>query len=73
MAKKTYKKLEDLPMTVQSLVRGFRPENDGSWIFEPVPALENESLLDVIKQGAQGEKTVRLYLAKVEGHFLPVT
>jgi len=40
----------DLPEWVTSCVRIFWPTDAETWVFQPVPALDNRSLLDVMNQ-----------------------
>ncbi len=71
MSTKQYQKFTDFPDWATSRIYKFRPDDAETWIFNPVPALGNQSILDVINQGEAGKVKVRLYLNNLMGKFFP--
>lgn len=71
MVAPTYKTFSDLPEWATSCIRKFRPDDAETWIFHPVPALQNRSFIEVINQGDEGINRVRRYLNDVLGRFFP--
>ena len=71
MSTTKYKTFGELPEWATSRIRKFRPTDAETWIFEPVPALDHQSFIDVINQGEDGVDRVRKYLVALFGKFFP--
>jgi len=71
MTTTTYRTFEDLPEWATTRVLRFRPNDAETWIFDPVPALDNQSFIDVMNQGEDGVNRVRRYLNDLMGKFFP--
>jgi uncharacterized protein (DUF2384 family) len=67
----TYRSFDDLPEWATSRIRVFRPNDAETWIFERVPALDDQSFIDVMNQGEVGKTQVRMYLNNLMGKFFP--
>lgn len=71
MTTTTYQTFDDLPEWATTRIRRFRPKDAETWIFEPVPALDNQSFIDVMNEGEDGVNRVRRYLNDLMGKFFP--
>jgi hypothetical protein len=69
MAATTYQTFDDLPKWAASRIRRFRPDDAEEWIFKRVPALDNQSFIEVMNQGEKGAFQARQYLNNVIGKF----
>ena len=69
VADKFYADFQDLPEWVTTIVRQIRAEDAESWVFRPVPALDNRSVMDWMNAGDDGQNRVRQYLCDVAGRF----
>ena len=70
MTDRPYHSFGDLPAWVTTVVRQMRPKDAEAWVFRPVPALDNRSLLDWMNAGEDGLDRVRTYLEDVTSRFL---
>jgi uncharacterized protein (DUF2384 family) len=66
-----FEKFEDLPSWVTERVRRFRPKDAETWVFDPVPALENRSVMELMNRDETGRNQVRRYLNDLMGKFFP--
>jgi len=71
MATTTYRAFHDLPEWAKSRILRFRPNDAETWIYDPVPALDNQSFIAVMNQGEDGENKLRRYLNDLMGKFFP--
>lgn len=69
MTTRTYQTFDDLPEWARSCILKFRPADAQTWIFEPVPALENQSVIAVMNEGEEGVDKLRRYLNDLMGKF----
>ena len=69
MADKRFHTFDDLPEWAKSRVKRFRPNDASNWIFEPVPALGNQSFIEVMNQGDEGLDRIKRYLNDLMGKF----
>ncbi len=69
MATFQYKEFAELPAWVTKPVRVFRPNDAGTWVFAPVPALGDRSVMDLMNSNDDDQKLVRQYLLNVMGKF----
>ena len=67
----TYQTFNDLPEWATSRIQKFRPNDAEIWIHDPVPALDNQSFLEVMNQGEDGANQLRMYLDDLMGKFFP--
>jgi len=70
MTDRPYHSLDDLPTWVTKVIQQMRPKDAEAWVFRPVPALNNRSLLDWMNAGEDGLDRVRKYLEDVTSRFL---
>jgi hypothetical protein len=64
-----YNNFQDLPRDIQVALRMFRPIDFETSVSQPIPALGNRSVLDVINGGYEGEVELRQYIATVKGYI----
>lgn len=64
-----YRTFPDLPEWAKSRIHLIAPKDAETWIYEPVPALDNQSFIDLMNQGEDGRNTLRRYLNTVMGKF----
>ena len=69
MTGRVYRTFDELPDWARSRIRRFRPNDADTWVFEPVPALDNQSFIDVINQGEDGANALKRYLNDLIGKF----
>lgn len=64
-----YITFDDLPHWVQEPVRKMRSGDEHAWVFQPVPALDGQSVMALMNQGDKGQRLLRAYLNTVIGKF----
>jgi hypothetical protein len=67
--KERYLRFDDLPHWVQDFVRQICCGEEQTWVYEPVPALDGKSVMDLMNDGEEGERRVRAYVTAVIGKF----
>jgi len=65
---KQYKSFNELPEWAEEAINEFRSDPE-TWVFEPVPALNGKSFIQVMNEGEDGERHIREYLLKIQGMF----
>jgi len=63
-----YKNLSDIPNHIKKKIEELGQPDLENWVKKPIPALENQSILDVLNQ-EDGENKVFQYLKRAEGYF----
>ena len=71
MTEKTFNNFSDLPEWVTKRVRRFRPKDAETWVFDPVSALSDQSVMELMNSGDEGQNSVRRYLNNVMSKFFP--
>lgn len=66
---KQYHTFDDLPEWVKKTVRRMRDGDEDGWIHQPVPALKDRSVMELMNQGEIGQQLVREYIATINGKF----
>ena len=61
-------RFEELPDDIQDKLMRFHPRDYPTFVFEPIPALEDQSIINTINSGPEGETLVRDYLQRAEGY-----
>jgi ribosomal protein S18 acetylase RimI-like enzyme len=64
-----YRTFDELPEWVQGAVKQIRGGDERTWVSQPVPALESQSIMSLMNQGEDGERRVQTYLSVVLGKF----
>ena len=64
-----YTRFDELPLWVREPVREISGGDEEVWVFQPVPALEHQSIMTLMNQGEEGERRVRAYIDSVLGKF----
>jgi hypothetical protein len=59
----------DLPKYLQNRIKALKISDSDKWVKEPIPALDNKSLLEVLSL-KDGEERALKYLRKLEEYYL---
>lgn len=64
-----YESFDELPKWAKDAIVKIHPNDFEQWIYTRVPALDNQSVIDVINDSENGTAKLKKYFQQVEGKF----